>query len=66
MSKPNPSLNLTDSKGVAAALRKPVSAIQRWSRMRVIPHISVGHRSKLYDLEAVKRALAKRTIHEVN
>lgn len=64
MNKAKQSLNLTDTKGMAKAANKPVSTIQRWSRMRIIPSISVGHRSKLYDVEAVKRALLNRTIRE--
>jgi DNA-binding transcriptional MerR regulator len=58
-------LNLVNTKGIAAELSKSVPTIQRWARMRVIPSIRVGWRTRLYDLEAVRRALLKRTVHEV-
>lgn len=58
-------LNFLNTKGLAAELGVPVSAVQRWARMRVIPSIRAGWRTRLYDPEAVRRALQKRTVHEV-
>jgi hypothetical protein len=66
MSKANPSLNLIDTKGLATAINKPISAVQRMARLRLIPSIRIGHRTRLYDVEAVRRALLKRTTHELD
>jgi hypothetical protein len=44
---------------------KPVSTIRRWTRLRIIPVIDAGFRTKYYDPEAVKRALLKRTVKEL-
>ena len=57
-------LNLLTSKGLAAELGRPVSCIQRWSRMRITPSIRAGWRTRLYDPEAVRAALDKLTVHE--
>ena len=54
-----------NTKGMAGELGKPVSTVERWARMRVIPSIRVGWRTRLYDPEAVRRALQKLTVHEV-
>jgi hypothetical protein len=59
-------LNLVDTRGMAAAISKPVSTIQRWARMRIIPSIKAGHRTRLYDPAAVRRALLKRTTRELD
>jgi hypothetical protein len=58
-------LNLVNTKKMAAQIDKPVSAVQRMARMRIIPSIRVGWRTRLFDPEAVRRALLKRTVHEV-
>lgn len=36
--------------------------VVRLARRRVIPQIRLGYRTRLYDLEACRAALAKRTI----
>jgi DNA-binding transcriptional MerR regulator len=59
-------LNLLSTKEMAAEFQKPVSTIQRWARMRLIPSISLGHRTRLFDPEAVRRALLKKTVKELN
>lgn len=59
-------LNLVNTKGMAKQLGKPVSAVQRLARMRIIPSIQLGHRSRLYDVESVRRALLKRTVRELD
>jgi hypothetical protein len=51
---------------LARQWNKPVSAIRRWSRLRIIPHVDAGFRTKYYDPEAVRRALLKRTIKELS
>jgi len=48
-----------DSKELAEQMGKPISTIRRWARMRVIPQIRAGWRTRLYDPEAVRRALQK-------
>jgi len=53
---------LLSAKELAAEYNKPVSTIQRWSRQRLIPSIQLGHRTQLFDREAVRRALLKRTV----
>jgi hypothetical protein len=59
-------LNLLDTKGMAADIGRPVSAVQRWARMRIIPSIQVGWRTRLFDPDAVRRALLKKTISELD
>ena len=59
-------LKFLDTKGMAAELNKPVSAVQRMARMRIIPSIRIGWRTRLFDREQVHRALLKRTIREVD
>jgi hypothetical protein len=59
-------LNLVNTKKMAKQLDKPVSAVQRLARMRVIPSIQVGWRTRLYDPEAVRRALLKKTVRELD
>jgi len=56
---------LLTAQELARQWKKPVSAIRRWTRLRVIPHVSVGFRSKYYDPQAVKDALLKRTIKAI-
>jgi excisionase family DNA binding protein len=46
---------------IADRYNKPVSTIQRWARKKIIPSIRVGHRTRLYNAEAVERALRKMT-----
>jgi hypothetical protein len=58
-------LNLVNTKKMAKQIDKPVSAVQRMARMRIIPSIRVGWRTRLFDPEAVRHALLKRTVHEV-
>jgi hypothetical protein len=55
---------LVTTKQIADNYNKPISAIQRWVRQGIIPSIPVGHRTQLFDPEAVHRALLKRTIKE--
>lgn len=55
---------LLTTKQLARRRQKPISAIQRWTRMKIIPVIDCGFRTKLYDEEAVERALLKRTVRE--
>jgi len=52
---------LMTTKQLAEEYDKPISTIQRWARRRIIPSIQVGHRTQLFDQEAVHRALLKRT-----
>ena len=59
-------LNLVNTKKMAKQLDKPVSAVQRLARMRVIPSIQVGWRTRLYDPEAVRLALLKKTVRELD
>lgn len=47
------------TKELAGELNKPISTVQRWARMRLIPHMSLGHRTKLYALDKVLAALQK-------
>jgi hypothetical protein len=56
---------LVTTKAIAEEYEKPVSAVQRWARMRIIPSIQVGWRTRLFDPEAVRRALLKKTIREI-
>jgi DNA-binding transcriptional MerR regulator len=51
---------------MAKELGKSVPAVQRWARMRIIPSIQVGWRTRLYDPEAVHRALLKKTVRELD
>lgn len=48
-----------NTKELAADLNKPISTVQRWARMRLIPCIRLGHRTRLYDPERVRAALQK-------
>jgi excisionase family DNA binding protein len=57
-------MKLFTTKELAADLNKPESTILRWARMRVIPSIQLGWRTRLYDPEAVRAALLKRTVRE--
>jgi hypothetical protein len=59
-------LDFLDTKGLAAELRKPESTVQRWARMRVIPSIRAGWRTRLYDPEAVREALKKLEVKAVS
>ena len=59
-------LNLVNTKKMAKQIDKPISAVQRMARMRIIPSVRIGWRTRLYDPEAVRRALLKRTIREVD
>lgn len=52
-------MHFLDTKALAAELKKPVSTIRRWARMRIIPSVRVGWRTRLYDPERVKGALQK-------
>ena len=56
--------NLTylTTKGLAAELGVPVSCVQRWARMRIIPCVRAGWRTRLYDPERVRIALDKLTV----
>jgi DNA-binding transcriptional MerR regulator len=56
--------NPITAKELALEYNKPVSTIQRWARLKIIPCIQLGHRTRLYDREAVRRALLKKTIRE--
>jgi excisionase family DNA binding protein len=58
-------LEYLTTEELASELRRPVSTIQRWARTRIIPSIHAGWRTRLYDPEAVRRALAKLTISEL-
>jgi len=57
-------LDFLTTKTLAAELGVPVSAVQRWARMRIIPSIRPGWRTRLYDVAAVKAALEKLTVKE--
>jgi len=59
-------LEFLTTREMAAEVQKPVSTIQRWSRERLIPFINAGWRTKLYDPEAVRKALLKKTVKELN
>jgi len=59
-------LNLVNTKKMAKQIDKPVSAVQRMARMRIIPSIRLGWRSRLFDPEAVRCALLKKTIRELD
>jgi DNA-binding transcriptional MerR regulator len=54
-------LQFLDTSGLAKELKKPDSTIQRWARMKIIPSIRVGWRTRLYDPDAVRKALEKLT-----
>jgi hypothetical protein len=58
-------VNLLSTKEMAKDIEKPVSVIQRWARMRLIPVVKVGWRSQYFDPEAVRKALLKRTVREL-
>ncbi|MBA2271364.1 MAG: helix-turn-helix domain-containing protein [Chthoniobacterales bacterium] len=57
--------NYLTTKELAKEIGRPVSTIQRWTRMRVIPQIRAGWRTRLYDPSAVRRALEKLSVTEV-
>jgi DNA-binding transcriptional MerR regulator len=59
-------LNLLNSRELAVECGKPVSTIQRWARQRIIPSIPVGWRTRLFDPEAVRKALLKKTVKELS
>jgi excisionase family DNA binding protein len=59
-------LKLLTTKELAAKAEKPVSHIQRLARQRIIPSIVVGWRTRLFDEEAVRKALLRRTVKELN
>ncbi len=50
------------TKKLAVELGVPVSCVQRWARMRVIPSIRAGWRTRLFNPDAVRVALDKLTI----
>ena len=50
-------LKYLKTKVLAAELGVPVSCVQRWARMRIIPSIRAGWRTRLYDPERVRAAL---------
>jgi len=56
---------LLSTRQLAAEIERPVSAVQRWARMRLIPSIRIGWRTQYFDPEAVRRALLKKTIREL-
>ena len=56
------SLAYLSTKELATELGRPVSCIQRWARMRLIPCVRAGWRTRLYDPEAVRIALDKLTV----
>jgi DNA-binding transcriptional MerR regulator len=58
-------LHLLTTKELAVEMRRPVSTIQRWARIRLIPSIYAGWRTRLYDPEAVRRALEKLSVPEI-
>jgi DNA-binding transcriptional MerR regulator len=58
--------NLVTTKQIAKEYDKPVSAVRRWARMRIIPSIQVGWRTRLFDPEAVRRALLKKSVRELD
>jgi hypothetical protein len=49
--------NLRTAKQIAKGCNKPVSTIQRMTRQGLIPCISLGWRTKLYDPKSVRDAL---------
>ena len=55
-------LSYLSTKELAAELGRPMSCVQRWARMRLIPSVRAGHRTRLYDPEAVRMALDKLTV----
>jgi hypothetical protein len=56
---------LVGTKDIAKEYDRPISAIQRLGRLKIIPVIKLGHRTHLYDPEAVRKALLKKTIKEL-
>lgn len=58
-------LNLLTTQELATHLRKPASTVRRLARTRMIPSIRLGWRTRLYDAEAVGRALEKLTVREL-
>ncbi len=56
--------NLTAAQ-IAEHLGEPLYTIRKWARTRLIPSIRLGHRTRRYDLEAVKAALVKRTVKAI-
>src|SRR4051794_23919175 len=55
-------LHFLTTKQLADQMGKPVSTIQRWARIGIIPSIQAGWRTRLYDPEAVRSALLRLTI----
>lgn len=58
-------LNFLTTKALAEELNVSVSSVQRLARMRVIPSIRAGWRTRLYDPEAVRKALQKLSVPEI-
>jgi hypothetical protein len=56
---------LVTVKVIADEYERPISTIRRWARQRIIPCVQVGWRTKLFDPEAVRRALMKKTVREL-
>jgi DNA-binding transcriptional MerR regulator len=57
---------LVGTKDIAEEYDKPISAVQRWARMGIIPVVKVGHRTRYYDPEAVRKALLRKTVKELS
>jgi hypothetical protein len=53
---------LVETKAIAQEYKKPISTIQRWVRLGIIPSIQIGHRTWLFDPEAVRKALLEKTV----
>jgi hypothetical protein len=53
---------LVPTKAIAQEYEKPISTIQRWVRRGIILSIQVGHRTWLFDPEAVRKALLEKTV----
>jgi len=53
---------LLTSRELAAELGVPERTIATWRQRRLVPYVDAGHRSKFFQLDAVLRALEKRTI----
>jgi hypothetical protein len=56
--------SLLDVSELAAAVGENVRTINAWRRKQMIPVVDLGFRCKRYHLDAVLRALKKRTIPE--
>jgi hypothetical protein len=56
---------LLDTKELAAELNRPIRQIRGFVSAKKIPVLKIGHRTNLFELEKVQKALARFEIKEV-